>query len=83
MSLVTVGCSEISKSNVEDEKPEKIIIQAPAAPPTSPLIKLVEDSMLTESVEGGNIEFIIYKRLKKLRQELLEVKQTLPYFLLM
>jgi NitT/TauT family transport system substrate-binding protein len=65
ISLVTVGCSEISKSNVEDEKPEKIIIQAPAAPPTSPLIKLVEDSMLTESVEGGNIEFIIYKTVEE------------------
>lgn len=65
MTFTAVGCSEAGTSNVETKKPEKIVIQAPAAPPTSPLIKLVEGEMLEGSGEEGKIELILYKTVEE------------------
>ena len=56
--ILAAGCSK-----GKDQKtsiPDKIIIQAPVAPPTSPLVKMVEDKML-----GDNVEFILYQNVEE------------------
>lgn len=58
--VLAVGCSNNSVGNNENNMPEKIIMQAPTAPPTSPLVKMVEDNML-----GDNVEFILYKNVEE------------------
>ncbi|NLK21994.1 MAG: ABC transporter substrate-binding protein [Epulopiscium sp.] len=60
VSILAVGCSSGSAVNGKGNTPDKIIIQAPIAPPTSPLVKIVEDKML-----GDKVEFILYKNVEE------------------
>ncbi|WP_058486754.1 ABC transporter substrate-binding protein [Defluviitalea phaphyphila] len=63
ITLLTVSCQKTENIKVEeDKKPEKIVIQAPSAPPTSALVKLVEDKMLGEDVE---VEFTLYSTVEE------------------
>lgn len=63
--VFVVGCNQVNIVKEESKKPDKIVIQAPSAPPTAPLIKLIEDKMLESSVEEGNIEFIVYQNVEE------------------
>ena len=65
MIILATGCGQSDTTTKEIKKSEKIVIQAPSAPPTAPLIKLVEDKMLEGSVDEGNIEFIIYQNVEE------------------
>ncbi len=56
--VLAVACNNGTDNKASS--PEKIIIQAPTAPPTSPLVKMVEDNML-----GDNVEFILYKNVEE------------------
>lgn len=63
--VFVVGCNQVNIVKEESKKPDKIVIQAPSAPPTAPLIKLIEDKMLESSVAEGNIEFIVYQNVEE------------------
>lgn len=65
MMIFAAGCGQANTAKEEAKKPDKIVIQAPSAPPTAPLIKLVEDKALEGSVEGGSIEFVIYQNVEE------------------
>ncbi|GAB6181660.1 ABC transporter substrate-binding protein [Desulfotomaculum defluvii] len=62
VTLVT-GCgSDSSKTSTQENLPDKIIIQAPPAPPTAPLLKMIDRKPFGEKVQ---IEFIPYKTVEE------------------
>lgn len=57
--LLAAGCGNrgVSDKNLPSTgTPDKIIVQAPLAPPTAPLFKMVEDGLL----EGTKLELLVY-----------------------
>jgi NitT/TauT family transport system substrate-binding protein len=60
--LLTAGCGA-GGSKKQDNKamPEKIVIQAPMAPPTTPLFKMAQDGTLN----GAKLELILYKSVEE------------------
>ncbi|MBM7855954.1 NitT/TauT family transport system substrate-binding protein [Desulfohalotomaculum tongense] len=56
LTLTTAGCGFNQKAEVESL--DKIIIQAPAAPPTAPLLKMIESKPFGEKTA---VELIFYK----------------------
>jgi len=60
--LVAAGCGQVSNKKQESSAmPEKIVIQAPLAPPTTPLFKFAKDGTLN----GAKLELIIYKSVEE------------------
>jgi NitT/TauT family transport system substrate-binding protein len=60
--LLVAGCGQSSSKKQESPAmPEKIVIQAPLAPPTTPLFKFAKDSTLN----GAKLELIIYKSVEE------------------
>lgn len=60
--LLAAGCgSSSSKKQESPAMPEKIVIQAPLAPPTTPLFKFAKDGTLN----GAKLELIIYKSVEE------------------
>ncbi|MDD4334132.1 MAG: ABC transporter substrate-binding protein [Desulfotomaculaceae bacterium] len=60
--LIAAGCGiGDSKKHESPAKPEKIIVQAPTAPPTTPLFKFAKDGVLN----GAKLELIIYKSVEE------------------
>lgn len=60
--LLAAGCGPGgSKKQDSQAMPEKIVVQAPMAPPTTPLFKFAGDSALN----GANIELILYKSVEE------------------
>ncbi len=60
--LLVAGCgSNSSKKQESPAMPEKIVIQAPLAPPTTPLLKFAKDGTLN----GAKLELIIYKSVEE------------------
>ncbi len=63
MSLFAAGCGAggSPKQQAGQAVPEKIIIQAPVAPPTTPLFKMIQGG----SLDGVKLELIIYKSVEE------------------
>ena len=61
--LLAAGCSSQSSGNKETKtaNPEKIVVQAPMAPPTAPLFKMAENSPLKDT----KVELVIYKSVEE------------------
>jgi NitT/TauT family transport system substrate-binding protein len=60
--LLAAGCGASSSKKQENSAmPEKIVIQAPLAPPTTPLFKFAKDGTLN----GAKLELIIYKSVEE------------------
>jgi NitT/TauT family transport system substrate-binding protein len=60
--LLVAGCGQDnSKKQESPAMPEKIVIQAPLAPPTTPLLKFAKDGTLN----GAKLELIIYKSVEE------------------
>ncbi len=61
--MSTVGCNANTAINKQAQSsvPEKIVVQAPMAPPTAPLYKMAQD----EALKGTKIELIIYKSVEE------------------
>lgn len=61
--LVTAGCGARDEGGQGSAvvRPEKIVVQVPAAPPTAPLFKMAEDGL----PEGTDLELIIYKSVEE------------------
>jgi len=61
--LLAVGCTTRDSTGKKqaDATPEKIVVQAPLAPPTAPLYKILKDGQ----VNGVKVELIVYKSVEE------------------
>ncbi|WP_169738558.1 ABC transporter substrate-binding protein [Desulfofalx alkaliphila] len=60
---LVAGCgSEKEQEQAETKQPDKIVIQAPAAPPTAPLLQMLANEPFDDEVE---IELLLYKSVEE------------------